>query len=158
MALFILILIVVLIAAYALVGRPWLRKQSWAQGFLSSIEPLELALFKKSETILMGRLLWVGSLLVSLYDGIAVFATSLDLTPITTRIMDFLHIPQDLRGLTASGFVMAIGLMINRLRKMTTKPIELVAVSNNNVTTDQAAAMALADATKDEAVAAVKAP
>jgi len=153
-----LVIIICLLVLYALVGRQWLKTKPLGQRFLAWVEPVELLLFKKSETILMGRLLWVGSLFVSLYDGIAVFASSLDLTPITTRIMDFLHIPQDLRGLTVSGFLMAIGLMINNLRKKVTKPIELVAVSDSAVTPVQATAMAQADAAKDEAVAAVKAP
>jgi len=153
----ILVIIVCLIVLYALVGRPWLKTKPLGQRFLAWVEPVELALFKKSETILMGRLLWIGSLFVSLYDGIAVYASSLDLTPITTRLMDFLHIPQDLRGLTVSGFLMAIGLMINNLRSKVTKPIELVAVSDSAATPQQTAAIAKADAANSQAVATVKA-
>lgn len=139
---------------YALVLRPWLKTQSWAQGFFAKVDAVELALFKKSETVLAGRLLWLGSGLVTIYDAVGVFFTSLDLTPIQTRIFDALHIPQDLRGLTLSAFVMAIGLAIVNLRKKTTKPLELVAVSEKDVAANPkvAEAIAMADATKAEAV------
>jgi hypothetical protein len=151
------VIVICLIVLYALVGRPWLKTTPWGQRFLTWVEPVELALFKKSETILMGRLLWVGGLFVSLYDGIAAFATSLDLTPITTRVFDWLSVPQDMRGLTVSALIGIIGLIINRLRATVTKPLELVAVSDSTVTTKQAAAIAKADVAKDQAVAAVKA-
>lgn len=150
-----LVAIVVLIALYAIWGRPWLKKQPWAQGFFASIDGLELALFKKSETILMGRLLWVGGLFVTFYDGLAVFAHSLDLTPITTRIFDWLQIPPDMRNLTATAVISIIGLLINRLRKSTTKPLELVAVPAAAVTPAVAQTMAAAEEAKQEAVQAV---
>lgn len=157
MAIFIsaLVIIICLLAAYALVGRPWLKEQSWAQGFFTWVDPFESALFKKSETILMGRLLWVGGLFVSLYDGLATFVHSLDITPLTTRIMDWLHVPQDLRGLTISSFIMALGLMINNLRAKITKPLELVAVPDAQITPAAAQAIAQADAAKEKAVQAV---
>jgi hypothetical protein len=153
--LLVLALIVALAFLYALVIRPWLKKQSWADGFFAAIEPFEIALFKKSETILVGRLLWVGGLIVTFYDGIALFVHSLDITPVTTRIFDWLHIPPDMRNLTATAFIGIIGLLINRLRKTTTKPIELVAVPEAKVTPAAAQAMAKAETAKDQAVAAV---
>lgn len=123
----ILAAILAVIVWYALAGRAWLKKQAWANSFFAWIEPLETALYKKSETILMGRLLWAGSLFVTAYDSIAVFASSLDLTPITTRLFDWLSIPPDMRGLTISAFIGIIGLMINRLRRTVTKPLDQVA-------------------------------
>lgn len=151
----ILIAIFVLIAVYAIWGRPWLKKQPWAQGFFAAIEPLEIVLFKKSETILVGRLLWVGSSIVTFYDGLAFFVRSLDLTPLTTRIFDWLQIPPDLRSLSLSAFVGIIGLIINRLRKTTTKPLELVAVPAAKITPEVASTMAAAEEAKQEAVQAV---
>lgn len=47
---------VVLIIIYAMWGRAWLKRQPWSQGFFDWIEPIELVLFKKSETILFARL------------------------------------------------------------------------------------------------------
>lgn len=148
---------IILIVVYALWLRPWLKVQPFAQPFLNWIEPVELALFKKSETILLGRLLWVGGLFVTFYDSVAMFASSLDLTPITTRIGDFLHIPSDMRGLAASAFIIAIGRAITWLRSQTTEPLELVSVSNKDVAANPqlAEAVAMADATKTEAVATV---
>jgi hypothetical protein len=153
--LLVLVLIVALAFLYALVLRPWLKKQPWAEGFFTAIEPFEIALFKKSETILVGRLLWVGGLIVTFYDGLAVFIHSLDMTPVTTRIFDWLHIPSDMRSLSLSAFVGIIGLIINRLRKTTTKPLELVSVPEAKVTPSAAQAMAKAEVAKDQAVAAV---
>lgn len=153
----ILAAIVVLLLVYAIVLRPWLKKQAWAQQFFAWIDPLEAALFKKSETILVGRLLWVSGLIVTFYDGLATFVHSLDLTPLTTRIFDWLQIPPDMRNLTVTAFIGIVGLIINRLRKATTKPLELVAVPEAKVTTAAAAAMAQAEAAKDQAVAVVQA-
>jgi hypothetical protein len=153
--LLVLALIGAFLLIYALVLRPWLKKQAWALGFFAWIDPIELALFKKSETILVGRLLWVSSLLVTGYDAAAAFIPNLDLTPITTRLFDWLNVPPDMRGLSISAFVGIIGLMINRLRKQVTKPLDLVAVSDAKVTTAGAAAMAQADAANNQAVQVV---
>lgn len=153
------ILAVALIAAlgalYALTIRPWLKTKPWASGYFSWIEPFEIALFQKSETILVGRLLWLGGLLVTFYDGIAIFMSSLDLTPITTRLFDFLHIPTDMRGVTTTAFITALGYLINWLRKRTTKPLPVVAVASKDVTPAVAQALVNAEVFKDEAVAAV---
>ena len=122
------IAIVAMIIWYAPAGRKWLKSKPWAQGFFAWIEPLELALYKKSETILVGRLLSVGAFVVTIYDGLATFVQGLDLTPVTTRIFDALHIPPDMRNLSISAFIGIVGLLISYLRKRTTKPLELVAV------------------------------
>ena len=153
--LLVLALLVALAFIYALVLRPWLKKQSWAQGFFASIDTVEAALFKKSETILVGRLLWIGGLFVTFYDGLAVFVHSLDITPLTTRIFDWLQIPPDMRNLSATAAIGIIGLIINKLRKTTTKPLELVAVPDAQVTPAAAQAMARAETAKDQAVSAV---
>lgn len=151
----ILIILAIVLIWYALWGRAWLKNRSWAAGFFAWIEPIEIALFKKSETILIGRLLWVGGFLVTAYDGLAVFASSMDLTPLTTRIFDTLHVPPDVRGLTVTAFLAALGLIMNGLRAKVSKPLELVAVADKDVTPRIAEAIAMADATKEEAVAVV---
>jgi len=153
--LLVLALITALGFLYALVGRKWLKTKPWAQGFFSAIEPIEIALFKKSETVLVGRLVWFGGLVVTAYDGFLAYFSSLNFAPLTTRIMDFLHIPPDMRGFTLSAFVTALGLAIVRLRKTTTKPLELVAVADAAVTPAAALAMDRAETAKDNAVAAV---
>jgi hypothetical protein len=152
--LLIVALIIALLFLYAIKGREWLKSQPWAQRFFAWIDPIELALFKKSEQVLAGRLLWLGGAIVTAYDAVGAYFSNLDLTPITTRVLDFLHVPQDLRGLTLSAFVTALGLMIVNLRKKVTKPLELVAVSDKAVAANPkvAEAIAMADATKTEAV------
>ncbi len=148
---------VALILWYALSGRAWLKSKTWASKFFAWVEPAERILFKKSETILIGRLLWLGSLIVTFYDGIAVFASSLDLTPVTTRVFDALHVPADMRSVAVSAFIGLIGVTMSWLRKRVSKPIELVAVADKDVTPRVAEAIAMADSTKVEAVAVVAA-
>jgi hypothetical protein len=60
-----------------------------------------------------------------------------------------------MRGFTLSAFVTALGLAIVRLRKTTTKPLELVSVPDAQVTPAAAVAMAKADVANDKAVQAV---
>ncbi|MBR0948322.1 MULTISPECIES: hypothetical protein [Bradyrhizobium] len=151
-----LALFVALAFIYALILRPWLKKQAWAQGFFASVDTLESALFKKSETILVGRLLWVGGLFVTFYDSLATFAHTLDLTPLTTRIFDWLQIPPDMRNLSATAAIGIIGLLINRLRKTTTKPLDVVALPQAQVTPAAAQAIARADVANQQAVKAVE--
>jgi hypothetical protein len=54
-----------------------------------------------------------------------------------------------------SAFVTALGLAIVRLRKTTTRPLELVAVPDAQVTPAAAQAMARAETAKDKVVDAV---
>ena len=153
--LLVLALLMALAFIYALVLRPWLKKQPWTQSFFASVDALESALFKKSETILVGRLLWVGGLFVTFYDGLATFVHSLDITPLTTRIFDWLQIPPDMRNLSATAAIGIIGLIINKLRAATTKPLDVVALPQSQVTPATAQAIAKADAANQQAVQVV---
>ncbi|WNV09942.1 hypothetical protein [Tardiphaga sp. 709] len=150
-----LALIGAVLLVYAMWLRPWLKTKTWAQGFFAWIEPFEVAVFKKSETMLVSRLLELGSLIVGGYDSIAIFATSYDMTPITTRLFDLLHVAPDLRGVAMAGFVFALARIMSFLRKRTTKPLEVVAVASKDVTPAVAQALVAAEVSKDEAVAAV---
>jgi hypothetical protein len=146
---------IVFVLVYALALRPWLKTKAWAQGFFTTIEPAEIALFKKSETVLVGRLVWLGGLIVTAYDGFVAYFGSIDFEPLTARPMDFLHIPPDMRSFTLSAVFTALGLMIVRLREMTTRPLEVVAAPES-LPPAAAAAVARAEVTKDAAVAAVQ--
>jgi hypothetical protein len=121
----IIVVLLLVVLWYALRGRAWLKEQPWMQGFFAWIEPIEIALYKKSETILVGRLMWVGGFLVTGYDSLATFLPSLDLTPVTNRALSW--VSDDLRPLVVTGAVTLIGLLINWLRKRTTKPVDAVA-------------------------------
>lgn len=152
------VVIIIIISAvlwYAIVGRAWLKTKPWASGFFTWVEPAEILFFRKSETILVGRLLWAGGLVVTLYDGIAVFASSLDLTPLTSRALA--SVPEDMRGLVVTATFAALGYLMNWLRKRVTKPIEVVSVAEKDITPAVAQALDTADAAKVEAVAAVTA-
>lgn len=150
-----LAILVALILWYAIRGRAWLQEQSWAKGFFAWIEPLEIGLFKKSETILVGRLLWLGGLIVTFYDGIAVFFQSLDLTPLTTRMFDSMHVPADMRGMVVTAFITGLGYLISWMRKRVSKPMVLVSLPDKVVAENPrvAEAVAMAETTKVEAVA-----
>ncbi len=148
-------IIVAILVWYALVGRAWLKTKPATIGFFAWLEPIEIGLYRKSETLLMGRLIWVGGALVTAYDTLAVSFGNLDLTPVTIRIFDLIHIPDDMRGIAGTALITGIGLMISWLRKRITQPIELISVPDKLVTPKVAEAIAMADATKIEAVAAV---
>lgn len=139
---------------YILTGREYLKKQAWAQGFFRAVEPIEIFLFQKSETILAGRLLWATSALVAAHDAVAAFASTLNWTPVTNRLLS--SVPEDLRGLVISVIPFGIGLLINWLRKRTTKPLEVVAVPQSAITPVVAEKMAVAEEAKHEVVAAIK--
>lgn len=146
---------IIFVLVYALVLRSWLKQQSWAQAFFTKIEPAEIALFRKSETVLIGRLVWLGGAIVTAYDGFIAYFSSLNFEPLTTRAMDFLHIPPDMRGVTLSAVVTALGLAIVRLRKATTRPLDLVSAPEA-LPPAAAAAIVRAEITKDAAVTAVQ--
>lgn len=138
---------------YALRGRAWLKTKTWAQPFFDFVEPIEIALYRKSETVLMGRLLSVGGFVVTAYDFVAALAPSLDLTPITARLLE--PVPADMRGLVLSSFSTAIGLLIVWLRKRTSKPLEVVAAPESDPATVMANARV--EAANAQAVATVEA-
>ena len=145
--------IVSLVLVYALWGRSWLKSKAWAQPFFTWIEPFEIFLFQKSETILFARLkMFTGMLLMALAQ-----IGAIDLTP----LMPF--VPDQYEGILRAVFnlipltITVIGWMDERLRKSTTKPIELVAVPEATITPEVAETLAVADMAKAEAIAAVKA-
>jgi hypothetical protein len=153
--LLILALITALLLWYALQGRDWLKSKSWAMPFFEWIEPIEILAFKKSQTILAARTLsGLGVALTTLqqFNGI-------DITPILP------FIPEEYRTIVTAAvgclplIISAIGWMMERLRYTSTKPIELVAVPDKVVAESPVLreAVAMADATKVEAVAVVAA-
>jgi hypothetical protein len=149
--LIVLAVITGLLLWYALQGREWLKTKSWTQGFFEWIEPIEIALFRKSETILFARLKILTGLLLTLLTQIG----SIDLTPIMPFVPDkyapYVHVAFNLLPLVISG----MGALDEKLRNGTTKPIELVAVPDKVVAENPAVAqaVAVAEVAKVEAVA-----
>lgn len=144
-------LIVAVLLLYALWGRDWLKTKPWAVGFFAWVEPIEIVLFKKSETILAGRTLQGLGYVLSILQQV----NGIDFTPILP------FVPEQYRGYVNAAIgampllISAIGAMIELLRNRTTKPIELVAVPDKVVAENPvvAATIAKADELKVEAVA-----
>ena len=138
---------------YALKGRVWLKTKAWTAPFFAWVEPIEIALYKKSETILFARLKIVSGLLLTVLTQIG----TIDLTPLMPFVPEkwapYVHIAFNLMPLIIS----VIGAVDEKLRNGVTKPIELVAVSDKAVAESPklTEAVAMADATKVEAVQAV---
>lgn len=151
--LIVLAVITGIILWFALQGRDWLKSKPWAEGFFAAIEPIEIFIYKKSETILVARSLqFLGAILTLL-----TWVGSIDITPIMPLVPDkyqpYVNAAMSFLPLVLNG----LGAIVERLRNKTTKPIELVAVPDKVVaeTPKLAEAVAMADATKVEAVAAV---
>jgi hypothetical protein len=143
--------IVAVVLWYALVGRPWLKSKSWAQGFFAAVEPIEIALYKKSETILWARLkMLIGATLAFLTT-----MGSIDVTPIMPLVPDAyqaaVHTAINLLPL----LITVVGMVDEKLRNTTTKPLELVAVPDKAVPPAVVIALARADIAKAAAVVAV---
>jgi hypothetical protein len=153
--LIVLAVITGLLLWYALWGREWLKAKpwGWSVAFFAWIEPIEIFLFRKSETILFARMkMACGVVLTYLAQ-----ASQIDWTPILP------FIPEKYRGMV-NALISSLPLLLSLLgaadekqRLTTTKPIQLVAVPDKVVaeTPRLAEAVAMADATKVEAVAAV---
>lgn len=145
--------LVILVTWYALWGREWLKSKPWAQGFFAWIEPIEIRLFKKSETILFARLKVVTGILLTLLTQLG----TIDLTPLMPFVPEkyqvWVHAVFNLLPLIIS----FVGWMDESLRKTTTLPIEVVAVPDKVVAENPkvADAVALATVAKEDAVAAV---
>jgi hypothetical protein len=143
----------VFLTIYALWGRDWLKSKPWAQAFFDWIEPIEIALFRKSPTILFARLKVLTGLLLTWLTA----AGDIDLTPILP------FVPEKYQGLI-NGAAKALPLVLSlvgwadeSLRKKTTLPIELVAVPEATATPEVKVAIGKAQEAKEHAVATVKA-
>jgi hypothetical protein len=136
-----------------LLGREWLKTKTWAQPFFAWVEPIEILLFKKSETILFARL--------KVFGGVAltylVQASQIDWTPILPFIPEKYHFFVNAAISSLPLLLSLLGVADEKQRYTATKPIELVAVPEAKITAEVAETIAVADMAKAEAVAAVKA-
>jgi hypothetical protein len=142
-------------AVYALWLRPWLKGQAWAKPFFAWVEPLEIALFKNSETILFARLkVAVGLLLAAL-----TYMSTFDITPILPLLPEAWR-PHAQAVMAMLPLILSlVGMADERLRNTTTKPLELVALplESKPIPPQVAIAVAEADIAKEAAVEVVKA-
>lgn len=125
MKLFIAITVVtVLFAAYVVWIRPWMRDKPWAQGFFAAIEPIEIALFKKSETLLKARAKMLLGLLLTLLTQIG----TLDLTPLMPLVPDEWE-PIVKVAFNLLPMVLTVGGWVDeKLRDDTSTPLAVVAM------------------------------
>jgi len=153
--LIVLAVITGLLLLYALWGREWLKAKpwGWSVAFFAWVEPVEIFLFRKSETILFARLKVVWGVVLTYLTQ----ASQIDWTPILPFIPEKYHIYVNAAISSLPLILSMLGAADEKQRNGTTKPIELVAVPDKIVaeTPKLAEAVAMADATKVEAVAAV---
>lgn len=139
--------LVVFCVWYALKGRTWLKSTTWGQRFLTWIEPLEIFLFKKSETILFARAQQIVGLVLT---GLTMLGT-IDMTPFKALVSSRVAWLFDMIPLA----ITVLGMINEYLRNRTTKPVEVVAAPAAISPQAQAVVAAADDATA-VAVAAVK--
>lgn len=122
--LFVIAALVALLVVYVLWLRKWLKAQPWTDGFFSLIDPIERVLFKKSETILFARLKQFSGVLLAFLTSIG----TIDISP----IMPF--VPDQYEAMVRAAFnllpliLTVMGIIDEKLRNATTKPIEVVAL------------------------------
>lgn len=140
-----------LLLAYILGGRAWLKNQPWAARFFAFIEPTEIFLFKKSETILWARFKILTGVLLTVLTQLG----AIDLTPLLP------FVPDKYEGLLLVFInflpliIAFVGMIDENLRNRTALPIELVAVAEKHMTPEVAEALAVAEVANVEAVVAV---
>lgn len=145
-------LTVAAIAWWALYGRAWLKAQpwEWSKRYFAWIEPLEISIYKKSETILLARTKMALGVTLTVLTQFRL----IDLTPLWPIVPDqyefYIQTAFNLLPL----LITLLGWMDERLRNTSTKPIELVALPDN-LPPELEAKVAEADALKAEAVKAV---
>lgn len=148
-----LALIVAALLVYALWGRDWLKKQPFAEPFFAWVEPVEIALFKKSPTILFARLKVLTGFMLTYLTSVG----DINLTPfmpfVPEKYQPWMNGAINLLPLVIS----AVGWLDEYMRKKTTLPIELVAVPDKVVAESEKLTVAVENAAvaKDVAVQAV---
>lgn len=144
-----LFILAALLTVYALWVREWLKTKSWAAGFFAWVEPIEIALFKKSVVILFARLKVLTGLLLMLLAQVG----SIDLTPIMPFVPEkyqgVIHFIVNLAPLALT----IVGWMDERLRNATTLPIEIVAVPEKVIAENPQVAVTVAEAKSTNTVA-----
>lgn len=145
----ILFIFTALVLLWVVWGRTWLKSQSWTVGFFAAIEPIEIALWSKSETILWARFV---PLLTAL-SGFLTWLGALDVTPFLQLIPEKY---QPWVSVLPFAAVALLGIVTEILRRSTTKPLEIVAVPDA-APPELVAVIAEAEVAKDNAVAEIKA-
>lgn len=151
-----LVVLFVLITVYVVGGRKKLKDMADAgnvrlQRFFAFWEPWEILLYRKSETLLYARFkMLIGGVLTILLQ-----VQDLDLSPV------LYFLPDQHRAWVEFGIrclpllITVFGAADERLRRDTTKPLELVAIREEDVPADVRAKIIAAEKAKEAAVAEV---
>jgi len=142
-----LALFVAVLLWYAIQGRDWLKTKPWAEGFFAWIEPIEIVLFKKSPTILFARLKIVTGLALTALTQVG----AINLTPIMPFVPEKYQSWVNFAINSIPLAISLIGMADEWLRNRTTRPVELVAIADKDVTPAVADIIAKADEVKTEA-------
>lgn len=118
-----LLALTILAAAWVLAVRPWMRRQTegWAKSVMDRLEPVEIVLYKKSESIAWARFKYAMGAAVTLLTSVG----AIDVTPYVAYFPEeyrlFVYLTPLLAGVLA-------GWMQTLLREDTKKPLEIVAL------------------------------
>lgn len=129
---------------YAIHGRDWLKTKPWAQGFFAIVEPIEIFAFKKSQTILFARMKIVTGLILTILTQLGEINLSPIMPFVPSKYQTYVNI-----GVNSIPLIISVVGMIDEwLRNKTTRPLELVAIADKDVTPAVAAVIAKADEVK----------
>lgn len=145
--LIILGVVIVLILNYVTWFREWLKNRPWpwSQRYFEWIEPIEIALYRKSETILWSRFLIFMGLLPTVLDQFQLLNVP--------GLIEFL--PDDWEKWASLSFTVC-GIVSELLRRGSTKPLEIVELLETGMSPKVAVAVAKAETAKVNAVVAIE--
>lgn len=149
--LLVILLITLAVMIWVAWARPWLKAKPWpwAQAFFAWIEPYEIKLWRKSETLLWARFKMALGMLVSALLQLG----AIDLSPVVPFLPESLQKWYPLIPL----LVTVAGFVDEKLRRDTTKPLDLVAVPETTPLPPAVAeALEAVETIKKDAVAVVK--
>lgn len=139
-------IVVLLLMNYVLWLREWLKTRPWpwSQRYFEWIEPIEIALYKKSETILWARAQVLFGAVLQALEMLQLFNTP--------ELLSFL--PEQWARWVSLLFI-ASGVIQEILRRYTTKPLEVVELPTLGNTPAVVAAVENLEVAKADVMAAV---
>lgn len=145
----VLAIVTALLLWYALQGRAWLKAKPWTEAFFAVIEPAEIFLFKKSETILFARMLSGLGVVLTFLTQIG----SIDITPLLPFVPSKYAVVVQGAYSCMPLIISFLGVIVEWLRNRTTKPIELIAIPDKIVAGNPEVARVVAEADDSKNVA-----
>ena len=114
-------LLVAFLLWYVLIGSAWLKAKpwGWSRAFFAFVEPIEIKLWRKSETLLWARFLMLTGMIPPLLEQLDA------LKPLLEQIAPYL--PANWQAYISIGLTV-LGLIGEMQRRYTTKPLEIVAL------------------------------